>query len=179
MIVFMGVAGSGKSVQGKMLAEKLGYTWISVGELLRKNVDEKRQQEMLLGKLLDDQEIIDMMDKFFAEQPDIKKCILDGFPRTIPQAEWLLDRVRDGSVAIEAVIHLQASQEVVLKRLLSRGRPDDNEQAISKRFAEYEESTLPIVSLLESRGVPVAKIDGESGVDSIHQEIVSKLKELV
>lgn len=178
MIVFMGVAGSGKSVQGKLLARDLGYTWLSTGELLRQSVDEKRKQEMLEGKLLNDQEIIDMMEQFFQQQKDNKACILDGFPRTLPQASWLLEEHDKGVISLDAVIHLHASKEVVKKRLLSRGRLDDNEEAIDKRFREYEEATLPIVDWLKKKDIPVIEIDAEDDIEKIHTSIVKNIKEL-
>ncbi len=178
MIIFMGVAGSGKSVQGNLLARDLGYTWLSMGELLRQSVDSKRKQEMLEGKLLNDKEIITMMEGFLGAQEDTKACILDGFPRTLPQADWLLGQHEKGVVTLDAVIHLQASREVVKRRLLSRGRLDDNEQAIDKRFAEYEQATLPIVTSFKEKNISVIEIDGEDDIDTTHRKILKSIKEL-
>ena len=178
MIVFMGVAGSGKSVQGKLLAQDLGYTWLSTGELLRQSVDKKRQKEMLEGKLLNDQEIIDMMGQFFQKQKDNKACILDGFPRTLPQATWLLEEHDKGVIRLDAVIYLQASKEVVKERLLSRGRLDDTKEAIDKRFKEYEQATLPIVDWLKKKNIPVIEIDGEAEIEEINAAILKNIKEL-
>lgn len=173
MIVLMGVAGAGKSVQGKLLAEKLKYEWVSTGELLRRELSNKRRDEMLQGKLLADTEIIKVIDQYFSSSQESQRCILDGFPRTLAQAEWLLAQ----QIKIEAVLHLKASEEVVKKRLLKRGRPDDNEQAIDNRFLEYEKHTLPIVDLFKRQSVPVYDVGGEGDVKTVHQNILSKLRE--
>lgn len=171
MIVLMGVAGAGKSVQGKLLAEKLGYAWVSTGELLRSKLSDKRKDEMLQGKLLDDAEIIQVIEQYFSSSQEAQKCILDGFPRTLTQAQWLLEQ----PIKVGAVVHLKASKEVVKDRLLRRGRPDDNEQAIDNRFLEYERHTLPIIDLFKKKAVPVFDVGGEDEVETVHRNILSKV----
>jgi len=175
VIIFMGVAGAGKSVQGRMLAEKLGYDWISTGELLRKNIHGDRKQEMLEGKLLGDDEIIAIVEDRLKVLSSNNRAILDGFPRTLPQAKWLLKQHTKETLSINGVVHLTASKEVVKQRLLQRGRPDDSEEAIDVRFNEYEEHTLPIVDWFKESGLTVYEIDGERDVNEIHHEIVNQL----
>src|SRR6185295_18806939 len=159
MIILMGVAGAGKSMQGKILADEHGYAWISTGEILRVLVTGKRRQEMLEGKLLSDEEVIKLMDKVLELIDTKQEFVLDGFPRTVPQADWLLEQVHKGRFPLTAVVHLHATEEVVRDRLLGRGRQDDNEEAIAKRFSEYNEATLPIIDHLEREGAKVCKID--------------------
>jgi adenylate kinase len=173
VIVFMGVAGAGKSVQGKLLADDLGYRWLSTGEFLRMHISGKRRQEMLEGKLLDDDEIISILNSFLATLAPNEACILDGFPRTITQSKWLLDQHDTGKIHVSAIIHLKASKDVVKQRLLARGRPDDTEEAINKRFEEYENSTLPIVEWFKGDKIPVYEVNGERQVEEIHKEILS------
>lgn len=168
----MGVAGSGKSAQGRLLADRLGYPWLSTGEFLRMLVSGERRREMLEGKLLGDAEIISLVQKIFRIVDTKHEFVLDGFPRTVSQADWLLSQRRHGQLEITAVIHLQASEEVVLERLLSRGRQDDQAEAIRERFREYETSTQPIIDDLKQHGVPVFEINGEGDVESIHESIV-------
>ena len=168
----MGVAGSGKSMQGRLLADKNGYAWISTGEILRVLVTGKRRHEMLEGKLLSDAEMIRMIDKVL-DLIDLKEeFILDGFPRTIKQADWLVDQVQMDRFNISAVIHLTASEEVVLGRLKQRGRQDDNDQAIHSRFEEYRSVTLPIIEEFRSKGIPVYDIDGTQMPDEVHNLIM-------
>jgi len=93
MIILTGVAGAGKSMQGKMFADEHGYAWISTGEILRVLVTGKRRQEMLEGKLLSDDEVITILDSVLNLIDSKQEFVLDGFPRTINQANWLLDQI--------------------------------------------------------------------------------------
>lgn len=172
MIILMGVAGAGKSMQGRLLADEHGYAWISTGEILRVLVTGKRRQEMLQGKLLSDNEVIDVIDKVFEMIDTKQQFVLDGFPRTVPQAEWLLDQVGKGRFNLDAIINLVASQDVVQKRLEHRGRPDDTKDAIAERFKEYEEVTRPILKCFNDNNVPVYEIDGDQDSRIIHDEIL-------
>jgi adenylate kinase len=176
MIVFMGVAGAGKSVQGKLLADDLGYEWLSTGAYLREHMTDVQREEMLQGKLLADEEIIGILKNFFEELGTDRQCVLDGFPRTLPQAQWLLDEYRTGKIKLNAIVYLKVSKEVVKERLLARGRSDDTEEAIDRRFKEYEAETLPIVSWFKDQGIPVCEVNGERPIEEIHTDIVSLLK---
>lgn len=175
MIIFMGVAGSGKSVQGRMLADQLGLPWLSTGEFLRMLVSGERRKEMLSGRLLADQEIIALVQRIFTVIDVQEEFVLDGFPRTVDQADWLLNQTKHGQLPITSVIHLQASEPVVEQRLLQRGRPDDHAEAIRERFEEYEQSAKPILERFKQAGVPVHEIDGEQPVEKVHQDIVNAL----
>jgi adenylate kinase len=172
----MGIAGSGKGTQGKILADEYGYHWISSGEILRMYITGERRQRMLAGELLDDEEIIRIWDKVLASISDKNECVLDGFPRTIPQAEWLLKEAKQGRFRVTEVLHLVASREAVTNRLLERGRQDDHAKAIEARFNEYEKSTMPIIRWFEKEGIPVVKVDAEQPIQTVHQEIVKRLK---
>lgn len=169
----MGVAGAGKSMQGRILADEKGYSWISTGEILRVLVTGKRRQEMLEGKLLSDPEMIRMMDKVFDLIDTHEEFILDGFPRTIKQAEWLADQVHLERFNITAVFHLTADETVVLERLKKRGRTDDTEEAIRTRFEEYRAVTLPIIKDFRSHGITVYDINGAESPEAVHAAIVS------
>lgn len=176
MIIFMGVAGSGKSIQGRLLADELGLPWLSTGEFLRMLISGKRRKEMLAGKLLEDQEIIALVQKIFNLIDTRQEFVLDGFPRTSKQADWLLNQVKHGQLTITAVIHLVASTDTVYARLLERGRQDDSKEAITERFKEYKETALPILEHFEKAGIPVCSVDGERSVPEIHESIKALLK---
>ncbi|MDQ3065478.1 MAG: nucleoside monophosphate kinase [bacterium] len=176
MILFMGVAGSGKSMQGKLLADKLALPWLSTGEFLRMMIAGQRRKDMLAGKLLNDQEIIGLVQKIFNVVGADGEFILDGFPRTSAQADWLLAQVKHGQLKISAVVHLQASKDVVLKRLIGRGRQDDNESSIKERFEEYEASIKPILGQFMISNIPILEINAELDPKTIHQEIITKLE---
>jgi adenylate kinase len=177
MIILMGVAGAGKSMQGKILADEHGYAWISTGEILRVLVTGKRRHEMLQGKLLSDDEMVNMMDKVLELIDTKQEFVLDGFPRTVPQADWLMDQVHAGRFDLTAVIHLSASEDVVRARLLERARPDDTEEAIAQRFSEYRAVTLPIIEHFEAEGAKVCNIEASESVRDVHDAILKCVDE--
>ncbi len=172
MIIFMGVAGSGKSMQGRLLADELGLPWLSTGEFLRMLISGRQRKDMVAGKLLDDQQIIALVQKIFHLIDTNQEFVLDGFPRSGAQADWLLGQVKHGQLKVTAVIHLKASPAIVQQRLLNRGRPDDTAQAISERFEEYEESIKPILDHFRQAGIAVCEVDAESDAARVHQAIL-------
>lgn len=175
MIILMGVAGSGKSVQGRLLADQQALPWLSTGEFLRMLISGQQRKDMVAGKLLDDQQIISLVQKIFTVVDVKQEFILDGFPRTSAQADWLLGQVKYGQLNVTAVIHLVAPEQVVMQRLLSRGRQDDNAQAIHERFKEYEDSIKPILSRFKQADIPVHDIDAQQAADQVHKNILSVL----
>lgn len=171
MIIFTGVAGSGKSVQGKMLADYLGLPWLSTGEFLRMLISGDRRKDMQEGKLLDDKEIIGLVQRIFNVVDTDHEFILDGFPRTVQQADWLLNQVKHGQLKISAVIHLTATEESVRRRLLKRGRLDDTDSAIKERFKEYSETILPILEHFKQAKILVYDIDAQQSVQEVQKAI--------
>ncbi len=176
MIIFTGVAGSGKSVQGRMLADHLGFPWLSTGEFLRMLVSGQRRHDMVEGKLLEDKEIIQLVQKILTLLGTHQDLVLDGFPRTVAQADWLLNQRKHGQLNIKAVIHLTADEAVVEKRLMGRGRKDDNKAAIRARFNEYQQSILPILEHFKESKVPVHDIDSAQSVEKVFTDIKAALK---
>ncbi len=179
MIIFTGVVGSGKSSQGRMLADEMGLAWVSTGEFLRMLISGDRRKEMLQGKLIDDAEIIGLIQKIFAMINTDNEFILDGFPRTSEQADWLLSQRKHEQLTITAVIHLTASEEVVRGRLLDRGRQDDHHDAIKERFAEYEEHILPVLEQFKLASVPIFDIDANKSIDEVHSEIEAAMNTVI
>jgi adenylate kinase len=175
MIIFTGVAGAGKSVQGKLLADELGYPWLSTGEFLRMLIAGERRKEMLAGKLLSDTEMIALMQKVLNLLPPDEEFVLDGFPRTPDQAEWLLAQVKAGLIDVTAVFRIDATREVVKDRLLRRGRQDDHHEAIEERFREFEHTIVPILEQFKEAGITVYQIDGQQEVRDVHKNIMRVL----
>jgi adenylate kinase len=175
MILLMGIAGSGKGTQGKMLADEHNYHLISMGDVLRMYITGELREKMLRGELLGDDDIIGIIDGVLKTLPDDEQVILDGFPRTIPQAEWLIGQVEKGRFKLEKALHLVASKDAVKERLLNRARIDDDDDAIEARFAEYERSTTPLIEWLKHHGVDVVEINAVQSVDDVHNEIVNSL----
>jgi adenylate kinase len=176
MIVLMGVAGSGKSVQGKLLADKLALPWLSTGEFLRMLIAGEQRKDMVNGKLIEDDEIIRLMQKVFTMIDVEEEFVLDGFPRTAGQADWLLNQVKHGQLGISAVINLIASEDTVRDRLIKRGRADDYEDAINERFREYEQSIKPILGEFKKSSIPVFDVNAEDTIESIHKRILESVQ---
>ena len=176
MIIFMGVAGSGKSLQGKMLADQLALPWLSTGEFLRMLVAGERRRDMLAGKLLDDEDIIGLVQKIFTVVDTDEDFVLDGFPRTSAQTDWLPNQAKHGQLDITCVVHLVADEEVVLNRLLGRGRQDDTEESIRARFDEYEAAIKPVLQQFRDGGVTIHEIDAEGDPSEIHRQLVEKVR---
>ena len=172
MIILTGVAGAGKSMQGRLFADEHGYAWISTGDLFRVLVTGKQRADMLKGKLLSDEEVIKLVDKTLNLIDTSQEFLLDGFPRTVPQADWLLEQVAAKRFTLTGIFNLVASQEVVLKRLLARGRQDDTEAVIMKRFNEYEQATLPILDHFKQAGAPVYDINADQDPISVHDDMM-------
>jgi len=175
VIILMGVAGAGKSMQGKLLADEHGYAWISTGEILRVLVTGKRRQEMLQGKLLSDDEMIRILDKVLDLIDTTRHFVLDGFPRTVAQADWLVQQAHSGRFRLSAVVHLTASEAIVKQRLVGRGRVDDTEEAIARRFEEYRTVTVPIIDHFRKEGIHVYDVDAAQPPNAVHDEIVQYL----
>lgn len=171
MILLMGIPGSGKGTQGKLLADTLGYHILSTGDLLRAQGTADQHERMQRGEILGDEEVTELLDKALKELDDQNKTILDGYPRRVGQAEWLLENQQD-RFELQQVIYLVASRDAVKKRLQNRGRTDDQEETVEARFTEYEELTLPILNYLKSRDVAVVEVNAEQPIEDVHQEIL-------
>lgn len=177
MILLMGIAGSGKGTQGKMLADAKGFHLVSMGDVVRMYVTGQQRERMLAGELLDDQAIIRIVDQVLSSLPNGEQVLLDGFPRTIPQAEWLLEQTKSGHLQpLRVVFHLVASRQAVKDRLMKRGRIDDKDAAIEARFDEYERSTTPLLKWLADHSIKVVNIDAERPVAEINADLVKQLK---
>jgi adenylate kinase len=171
MILFVGVVGAGKSVQGKYLSELLGFPWISTGEILRENITGELKEKMHRGDLLSDEDLYEVVKPILTNLIKQTNLILDGFPRTRPQAEWLQDFVEANNTSIDCIIHLEAEEDEVIDRLLKRGRPDDTREVIKNRFNEYRTKTMPILSYFEDKGIPVLDIDGNGTEEEVRNRI--------
>ncbi len=174
----LGVAGSGKSTQSQLLAETGQYRCLSVGEVLRRNVTEQDEDSMQEGKLLNDDVVIDYLEKEIATLGNGPEIIIDGFPRSVYQTDWLVGKHTSNVYGVSAVIHIEISKDIVLERLATRGRADDTEEAIAARFAEYDKAIRPVISELQKYKVPIISVDGSKEPSMVHAEIETSLAEL-
>ena len=171
MIIIVGVAGAGKSVQGRLLADMLHCKWLSVGNVLRTHITDERREHMLAGELIDDQEIFTILEHELEHIGYEHEVVLDGFPRSISQAEWLIEKAKSGQVNISAVVHLEIEHHVAKERLLLRGRLDDNEDTIQARLRDFNETILPILDLFKTNGFSVKDVNGLGTIAEVHERI--------
>lgn len=176
MIVFFGPAGAGKSVQGQILAARQGWRWLSAGQILRDTHDPEIVQTMHEGKLVPHEMITRIMGEAISKAGDIDQVILDGFPRELAQANWLIDSKADHGRDIGLVIVLEVPREELMKRLAIRGRADDTPEAIDQRLAIYRQEMYPILGLFSDDQIPVVHIDGVGTVGEIHDRIYAELE---
>jgi len=176
VIIILGVAGSGKSTQSKLLASREGFTWVSMGEVLRGHITDDRKSDMLAGKMLDEHQVIEILTPILDAHGDTADVILDGFPRGLHQAEWLLAKKDNGDYRIDAVVHLSVHESIARARLHERGRQDDNDQAIAERFYEYEHTIKPIVALMQAKNIPIIDINTEQAPEDVFATIISSLQ---
>ena len=174
MIILFGLAGSGKGTQGKALSEIFGWRTLSVGQAIR---DTGEYDDITnAGGLIPDDDVIRLMTKQIqkseAEGFDI---ILDGYPRTKYQAEWLMAHMADD---IDGAIVLEVPKEELYDRLSLRGRDDDKERAsIERRFEIFEQNIHSILPLLEANNIPVVHIDGVGPIEEVTDRLVDVVKE--
>jgi adenylate kinase len=179
-LLLLGPPGAGKGTQALRLVQRLGIPQISTGDMLRaavaagSEVGRKAKSYMDAGKLVPDAVVIGVAEERLA-RPDAKPgFILDGFPRTVAQAEALDRMLPKLGVALERCVALLVDEQQLVKRLLRRaeieGRSDDNEHAIRERMREYDEKTKPLIEYYRGRGV-LREVDGLGTVDEVAQRI--------
>jgi adenylate kinase len=176
LIVF-GRQGAGKGTQCVKLSDHLGIPHISTGDMLRAAVEEGteigRTAETYLkgGHLVPDDVMAEVVAERLAKKDAQQGFLLDGFPRTLPQAEALL-AILDGSV--DVVVNLDVPVPVVRQRMIERNRDDDTPEAIDTRLAAYEADTVPVMELFERRGELIV-VDGEGEIDEIFARLTAAL----
>lgn len=176
MVIFFGPAGAGKSMQGQVLAARKGWRWLSAGQLLRDTRDPELVETMQKGDLVPHEAITRIMGEAIKKAGDIDKVILDGFPRELEQAEWLVDSQTEHGRSIELVVVLEVPRNELMKRLSVRGRVDDTPEAIDHRLAIYRNEMYPILALFTSKHIPVVHVDGVGTVGEIHDRIYAELE---
>jgi adenylate kinase len=176
MIVFFGPAGAGKSVQGQMLAARNGWRWLSAGQLLRDTRDIELIKDMQTGKLVDTEKVNKLMGQALKRAKNIDRVILDGFPRELSQAKWLVETQPEHERSIAIVIVLEVPRSELLKRIEVRGRVDDTPEAVDERLKIYRTEIYPILTYLTEQGVNIAHIDGTGTVGQVHDRIMEELE---
>ena len=175
-LMILGAPGSGKGTQGKVLAQNLGIPQVSTGDLLRAAVKQgtplglKAKGYMDEGLLVPDDVIFGLIQEILDSPPAAKGVLMDGFPRTIPQAEAVDRMLAAKRRTVDRVLLLDVEEQELVKRLLGRaakeGRSDDNLESITQRLKVFHQQTAPLIAFYEKRGV-VRRVSGMGTVDEI------------
>ena len=174
-IILFGPPGCGKGTQAVNICESLKIPHLSTGDMLREavssgsDVGKQAKQIMEDGGLVSDDIVISIIKEKIASKDCTQGFILDGFPRTINQAEGL-DLILENSQKIQFVLSIKVDEDNILKRLLERGRSDDKPEIIKKRFKTYNAQTEPLISFYEKRKV-LFSIDGMQKIDKVYEDI--------
>ena len=203
IFVFLGIPGAGKGTQAKRLSNDLNIPYIGTGDILRRNVQEKTPLGLKVKELLDRGELVDdetMIEIIKNEIKNTDSFILDGFPRTVPQAKALDNLLNEFGKKISCVFFLDVSDQEVIKRILARyicvscgkefnlyldeisdkkcpvcgselkQRSDDNEQTLKERISQYRTKTQPLVDFYRQKDL-LKVIRGEGSPDEIFSQI--------
>lgn len=177
-LILIGIQGSGKSTQGNILSEKFGIPYLSSGHIFREMSKEKTpwgryvKETLNAGYLIPDEKAIPIIEEYLAKPEYKNGYILDGFPRTVPQAEQFTN-------GVEKVIYLKVSDKEALWRLSGRIeegiREDNTLQAIRKRIQLFHDVTEPVLGFYRKRG-HLVEIDGERLIEEVTEQILKGLK---
>lgn len=179
-IVLFGAPGSGKGTQAEKIVAEYGIPQVSTGDLLRAAVaagselGQRAKAAMDAGELVSDDVVIGMIRERL-DQPDAENgFILDGFPRSMAQAEALDELLARLGRPLQKVIHLEVDNEEIVQRLLARGRADDNEDTIRNRLKVFDNQTQPLIHYYRDQG-KFAAVAGKGDIDDIYARIKREL----
>ena len=175
-LILLGPPGAGKGTQAKILVEAYGIPQLSTGDILRSAIADKTPLGLAAKEVMDRGDLVsnDIVNGIVSERLDAEDCkpgfILDGFPRTIGQAEALDQMLADKGIKLDAVIEMTADADTLVARVINRAkesnRPDDNPEVIRKRLDVYKNDTAPLVDYYRGQGL-VKTVDGMEPVDQV------------
>lgn len=177
-LVLLGPPGAGKGTQAAILSEKLGIPHISTGDLFRANIGEgtplgvEAKSYIDAGKLVPTDVTARMVEDRLNQDDAKDGFLLDGFPRTVEQAEILEQLLQNHGEKLDGVLNFVVDEDVVVERMLARGRADDNEDTIRTRLGVYHDETAP---LIDHYGERIISIDAVGDVDDINARTMAAL----
>lgn len=177
MILFFGPTGAGKSMQGQMLAVRQGWKWLSTGEMLRESKDPTVIEVLKSGELVSDELTYEVFNEAVrdAKAKNYEKIIVDGFPRTKEQAEWLGDYMEENGEVIDVVVVLEVPEGEIMNRLEKRGRMEDTPETIAKRMNIYRQKMYPVLGSFAEDGVKIIHLDGTGSAGEVHDRIYAEV----
>lgn len=178
MILLFGPTGAGKSVQGQMLAVRMGWKWLSTGQMLRDSQDPEVIEVLKSGELVSDELTYDVFDKAIqdAKAKKYPRTVVDGFPRTKEQAAWLADYMEQNAEQIELVVALEVPEGEIMNRLEKRARMEDTPDTIARRMTIYRQKMYPVLGLFAENGIKIVHIDGTGTAGEVHDKIYDEVE---
>jgi adenylate kinase len=180
-IVLLGPPGAGKGTQASQLASQLGVPAISTGDMLREAVSSgtelgrRVQGIMASGALVDDATMAEVVRERLAKSDARSGFLLDGYPRTLPQAETLERILESGGQELDAVLLVEVPEEELVRRTVLRGRGDDDrEEVVRERLRVYREKTEPLIGYYRERGL-LYPIDGNLPIETVTSQMLIAL----
>ena len=184
-LLIMGPPGAGKGTQAKVLAERLGILTISTGDIFRSNVGQgtplgqQAKAFMDRGEYVPD-ELTNAMVRERLGQDDVQEgFLLDGYPRTLAQVDYLDEVLAEHGASLDRVIELTVDTDEVVDRLLKRaaleGRADDTEEVVRRRLEVYAEQTAPLTRVYRDHGLLV-QVDGMGSVDEVAKRALEAIE---
>lgn len=176
-LLFVGPPGAGKGTQAERVADKLGIAHVSTGEMFRAlddSTDLGRRVKAIMesGGYVSDEIVIEMLEARIAQDDAQEGYILDGFPRTVPQAEALDEFLGEGG--LDAVVLFEIDTDVIVSRMLERGRADDTDDTIRTRLEVYREQTEPLLGRYQGRGL-VRRVQAEGDIETVTERVLVAL----
>lgn len=178
-LVLLGPPGAGKGTQAALLSEKLGVPHISTGDLFRANISQgtdlgtEAKSYIDAGDLVPAEVTNRMVEARIVEPDATEGFLLDGYPRSVEQADALKHMLADAGSSLDGVLEFKVDEDTVVQRMLARGREDDTENVIRNRMAVYRSETSP---LLEYYGAEVTTIDAVGDVHEINARALAALR---
>ena len=177
-IVFLGPPNSGKGTQAVTLAQRLGIPAISTGEMLRAAVTSgsdlgtRVRSVMASGQLVDDTLISEVLEDRIGSSDAHDGYLLDGYPRTAPQADTLARILARRGETLDHVVLIDAPTEVLARRALLRGREDDREDVVRERLEVYQAQTAPLVERYEAEGL-LRRVNGDRTIEEVGRSVLA------
>ena len=183
-MLLIGAPGAGKGTQAELIAERFGITHISSGDLLRKHVDDgtaigrAAKEYLSRGDLVPDAIVMDMLRKPVVAASEAGGYVLDGFPRTVDQAKAAYETASSLGVAVEVAVFLQVQPAELTRRLLARGRgQDDRPEVIEHRLTVFEAKTRPMLDYYAQREELIT-VNGARPAPEVAWSITVQLQQL-